>query len=75
MWGGGGRGEGVVSSLLYISIAYYMQKGGWVGKIAYILNGRPPCVYNLNVNTVPEPTGDNPTLHTDFKQDVSNKLR
>ena len=33
------------SSLLYISIAYYMQKGGgWVQiacKIAYILNGRP----------------------------------
>ena len=32
------------SSLLYISIAYYMQKGGgWVQiacKIAYILNGR-----------------------------------
>ena len=43
--GGGG------SSLLYISIAYYMQKGGgWVQiacKIAYVLNGRPlwvnPC--------------------------------
>ena len=38
-WGGGG------SSLLYISIAYYMQKGGgWVQiacKIAYVLNGRP----------------------------------
>ena len=34
------------SSLLYISIAYYMQKGGgWVQiacKIAYVLNGRPP---------------------------------
>ena len=34
------------SSLLYISIAYYMQKrGGWVQiacKIAYILNGRSP---------------------------------
>ena len=33
------------SSLLYISIAYYMQKGGgWVQiacKIAYVLNGRP----------------------------------
>ena len=33
------------SSLLYISIAYYMQKGGgWVQiacKIAYLLNGRP----------------------------------
>ena len=33
------------SSLLFISIAYYMQKGGgWVQiacKIAYILNGRP----------------------------------
>ena len=32
-------------SLLYISTAYYMQKGGgWVQiacKIAYILNGRP----------------------------------
>ena len=36
--GGGG------SSLLYISIAYYMQKGGgWVQiacKIAYVLHGR-----------------------------------
>ena len=33
------------SSLLYISIAYYMHEGGeWVQiacKIAYILNGRP----------------------------------
>ena len=33
------------SNLLYISIAYYMQKGGgWVQiacKIAYVLNGRP----------------------------------
>ena len=33
------------SSLLYISIAFYMQKGGgWVQiacKIAYVLNGRP----------------------------------
>ena len=33
------------SSLLYISIAYYMLKGeGWVQiacKIAYVLNGRP----------------------------------
>ena len=32
-------------SLLYISIEYYMQKGGWwvqiACKIAYILNGRP----------------------------------
>ena len=40
------RGGGVVgSSLLYISIAYYMQKGvGWVQiacKIGYVLNGRP----------------------------------
>ena len=37
--GGGG------SSFLYISIAYYMQKGGgWVQiacKNAYVLNGRP----------------------------------
>ena len=37
--GGGG------ASLLYISIAYYMQKGGgWVliaCTIAYVLNGRP----------------------------------
>ena len=37
--------RGVGSSLLYISIAYYMQKmGGWVQiacKIAYVLNGRP----------------------------------
>ena len=34
------------SSLLYISIAYYMQKGGgWVQitcKIAYVINGRSP---------------------------------
>ena len=33
------------SSLLYISIAYHVQKGGgWVQiacKIAYVLNGRP----------------------------------
>ena len=37
--GGGG------SSLLYICIAHYMQKG-WVQiacKIAYVLNGRPLC--------------------------------
>ena len=38
------RGWWVESTLLYISIAYYMQKGsGWVQKackIAYILNGR-----------------------------------
>ena len=37
------RGGG--ASLLYISIAYFMQKGGgWVQKackIAYVLNGRP----------------------------------
>ena len=37
------------SSLLYISIAYYMQKGGgWVQiacKTAYVLNGRSPVVY------------------------------
>ena len=36
------------SSLLYISIAYYMQKGGgWVQiacQIAYVLNGRPHTV-------------------------------
>ena len=36
------------SSLLYISIAYYMQKGGgWVQiacKIVYVLNGRPLSV-------------------------------
>ena len=43
---GGGGGGGV--SLLYISIVYYMQKGGgWVQiekvcKIAYVLNERPP---------------------------------
>ena len=40
-------GEGG-SNLLYISIAYYMQKGGgWVQiacKIAYVLNGRPPTI-------------------------------
>ena len=38
-------GGWVGSSLLYISIAYYMQKGGgWVQiacKIVYVLNGRP----------------------------------
>ena len=38
-------GGWVGSSLLYIFIAYYMQKGdGWVQiacKIAYALNGRP----------------------------------
>ena len=38
------RGGG--SSLLYISIAYYMQKGGWwvqiACKIGYVLNGKPP---------------------------------
>ena len=47
------RGRGV-SSLPYISIAYYMQKGGEgvqiACKIAYVLNGRPPiwtpfCLY------------------------------
>ena len=41
------------SSLLYISIAYYMQKGGgWVQiacKIAYVLNERPLII---------EPDGD-----------------
>ena len=40
--GGGGVGG---SSLLYISIAYYMQKGGSgvqiACKLAYVLNGRP----------------------------------
>ena len=34
-----------MSSLLYISIAYYMQKGGEgvqkACKIAYVINGRP----------------------------------
>ena len=39
-----GRGGGV-SSLLYIYIAYYMQKGGEgvqiACKTAYVLNGRP----------------------------------
>ena len=44
----------IYSSLLYISIAYYfMQKGGgWVQiacKIAYVLNGRPPCGHYGNV--------------------------
>ena len=42
-----GRGEG--SSLLYIFIAYYMQKGGGgvqiACKIAYILNGYPRTGY------------------------------
>ena len=40
-----GGGEGGGSSLLYISIEYYMQKGvegvQIACKIAYILNGRP----------------------------------
>ena len=35
------RGGWVGSSLLYISIAYYMQKGGGWVQIAYVLNGRP----------------------------------
>ena len=39
------RGGCMGSSLLYISIAYYMQKGGgWVMiacQNAYVLNGRP----------------------------------
>ena len=38
------------SSLLHISIAYYMRKGGgWVQiacKIAYVLNGRPQTIKN-----------------------------
>ena len=41
------------SSLLYISIAYYMQKGGgWVQiacKIAYVLNGRPLIELKLSL--------------------------
>ena len=40
-----GREGGGGSSLLHISIAYYMQKGGEgvqiACKIAYLLNGRP----------------------------------
>ena len=47
--GGGGVGGGGGSCLLYISIAYYMQKGGKgvqrACQIAYILNGRPLCHY------------------------------
>ena len=45
------RGEGGGgSTLLYISIAYYMQKGGGegvqiAGKIAYLLNGRPLTLF------------------------------
>ena len=39
-------GEGGGQSLLYISIAYYMQKGGEGVQIAcknaYVINGRPP---------------------------------
>ena len=39
------RGRGGGSSLLYISIAYCMQKGGEgvqiACKIAYVINGRP----------------------------------
>ena len=39
------KGEGGGSRLPYISIAYYMQKGGEgvqiACKIAYVLNGRP----------------------------------
>ena len=42
------------SSLLYISIAYYMQKGGgWVQitcKIAYVLNGRP--LYDCRIKSI-----------------------
>ena len=45
------RGRGG-SSLLYISIAYYMQKGGGGGegvqkacKIAYVINGRPLYIF------------------------------
>ena len=49
LWGGGG-----VESLIYISIAYHMQKGGEgvqiACKIAYVLNGRPPsCLQFLVV--------------------------
>ena len=39
------RGRGGGSNLLYISIAYYMQKGGegvqMACQIAYVINGRP----------------------------------
>ena len=49
----GGRGG---SSLLYIFIAYYMQKGGEgvqiACKIAYVLNGRP---LGLITNVLPLP--------------------
>ena len=43
------------SSLLYISIAYYMQKGGgWVQiacEIAYVLNGRSLTVKSMMSQT------------------------
>ena len=48
-------GGWVGSSLLYISIVYYMQKvGGWVQiacKIAYVLNGRPQMCRLSNGHT------------------------
>ena len=48
------RGGWVGSSLLYIFIAYYMQKGGWwvqiACKIAYVLNGRPHVRVYSNIN-------------------------
>ena len=45
------RGKGGGSSLLYISIAYYMKKKGGEGvqiacKIVYVINGRPQKMYN-----------------------------
>ena len=52
------RGGWVGSSLLYITIAYYMQKGGgWVQiarKIAYVLNGRPLNIVIHTLNAVHE---------------------
>ena len=42
------------SSLLYISITYYMQKGwDWVQKackIAYVINGRSLRCFSINLN-------------------------
>ena len=44
------------SSLIYISIAYYMQKwGGWVQiacTISYVLNGRPLCCWRTVVKSM-----------------------
>ena len=47
------KGEGG-GGILYISIAYYMQKGGEgvqiACKIAYVINGRPPTTVDYLSN-------------------------